>query len=178
MPFSEVNGITINYSLDQSDSAANGDLVVLINGLADDLTTWSAQIPALLAAGYTVLRYDNRGIGLTSAPPGPYTSELLAQDLHALLMHPDLADKTSRFHLLGVSMGGMIAQTYALLYPNGSEAAQGREMLSLGLCCTYAQPTVFCERMFGFWADVAVRMGVREVMRDVTLWAFTVGVVV
>ena len=117
-----------------------------------------------------VLAYDNRGIGQSSRPPGPYTAQIMAADLHALLVYLDVKD----FHLLGVSMGGMIAQTYALEYPNGSPAANGRQMLSLSLCCTYAQPSVFCLRMFDLWADMAERMSVQDVMRDVTLWAFTV----
>lgn len=117
-----------------------------VNGLADDLLTWDYQVPAFLSAGYKVLRYDNRGIGKTSAPPGPYTAEIMADDLHALLRVPDLA--IAKFHLLGVSMGGMIAQSYALKYPNGSTEAAGLEMLSLSLCCTYAEPTGFCLRMF------------------------------
>lgn len=170
MPTAEgINGIDINYQL---DGTGNGDLIVLVNGLADDLLTWEVQVPAFLDAGYRVLRYDNRGIGKSSRPPGPYTSEMMADDLHGLLLHPGL--KVKEFHLLGVSMGGMISQSYALEYPNGSSAAQGLVMLSLSLCCTYAQPTTFCSRMFDLWADMAARMSVQDVMRDVTLWAFTV----
>ena len=172
MPTADVNGITINYLLEtpNTTSESGGDYIVLINGLADDLQTWDAQVPHLLAKGYNVIRYDNRGIGRSSKPLGPYTAELMAQDLHLLL----IALETKRFHLLGVSMGGMIAQSYALAYPNGSSKADGLEMLSLSLCCTYAQPTAFCQRMFGLWADMAQRMSVQDVMRDVTLWAFTV----
>ena len=177
MPKINVNDITINYELDSPDSpsSANGNTIVLVNGLADDLQTWSAQIPAFLTAGYRVLRFDNRGIGLSSTPPGPYTAELLADDLHALLS----ALEIYAFHLLGVSMGGMIAQTYALKYAVGysngnDDNDDGRKLLSLSLCCTYAQPTPFCSRMFSLWADMARRMSVQDVMRDVTLWAFTV----
>ena len=164
MPTAEVNGISINYRFEGLDE---GDVLVLVNGLADDLTTWDYQTPAFLAAGYHVLRYDNRGIGQTSKPHGPYTSEMMADDLHALLSFL----KIDRFHLLGVSMGGMIAQSYALKYPDKSN---DRRMLSIALCCTYAQPTTFCSRMFELWADMAQRMSVQDVMRDVTLWAFTV----
>jgi 3-oxoadipate enol-lactonase len=169
MPTAEANGITLNYQLDGSH---NEDLIVLVNGLADDLLSWDGQAPAFLDAGYRVLRYDNRGIGKSSRPPGAYTSEMMADDLHGLLTYPDLNVK--QFHLLGVSMGGMIAQTYALKYPNGSPEAKGLEMLSLSLCCTYAQPTTFCSRMFALWADMASKMSVQDVMRDVMLWAFTV----
>jgi 3-oxoadipate enol-lactonase len=167
MPTAPINSISINYEIHGHQT---GTWLVLINGLADDLQTWSANIPAFTAAGYRVLAYDNRGVGKTSRPPGPYTAALLAADLHALLFHL----KIDQFHLLGVSMGGMIAQAYALAYPNGSPAAEGRQMLSLSLCCTYAQPSIFCERMFDLWAEMAQRMSVQDVMRDVTLWAFTV----
>ena len=169
MPTAEVNSITINYSLEGSDDA---DLIVLVNGLADDLLTWDGQVQALLSAGYRILRYDNRGIGKSARPSGPYTSEMMANDLHALLLHPDVNAK--EFHLLGVSMGGMISQSYALKYPNGSPQAKDLKMLSLSLCCTYAQPTTFCSRMFALWADMAAKMSVADVMRDVMLWAFTV----
>lgn len=170
MPQIQANDITINYEIEGLPSA---DLVVLINGLADDRTTWSSQIPALLKAGYQVLSYDNRGIGQTSRPKGPYTAELLADDLHALLQKLDIKSA----HFLGISMGGMILQSYALRYPNStsSSAKQGDiEIKSLTLACTYAQPTPFCSRMFSLWADMAQRMSVQDVMRDVTLWAFTV----
>ncbi|KAK0256463.1 hypothetical protein LTS09_008578 [Friedmanniomyces endolithicus] len=169
MPTVEANNITINYRLDAPDTSH--DLVVLINGLADDLSTWDYQVPALLKANYRVLRYDNRGIGKTSRPSGPYTSDLLADDLHALINALEIHEG---FHLLGVSMGGMVAQSYALRYPNPQNSKTGRRLLSLSLCCTYAQPTTFCSRMFALWAEMAQRMSVQAVMRDVTLWAFTV----
>ena len=86
MPTASVNGIDINYSLE-----GDGDrTIVLVNGLADDLNTWELQMADLLAAGYRVLRFDNRGVGLSSAPPGPYTSRLLADDAKALVDHLEL----------------------------------------------------------------------------------------
>src|SRR5438270_2510164 len=67
---------------------------------------------------------------------------------------------------MGLSMGGMIAQEYALAYPG--------DLRSVAFACTYAAPGPFCSRMFAMWADMAPRLGVPFVMRDVTLWAFTV----
>lgn len=157
MPTASVNGININYAID----GAGEETVVLVNGLADDLETWAYQIPALHAAGYRVLRFDNRGIGQSDKPSGPYSSELLADDAKALVDALGLTD----FHMMGVSMGGMIAQTYALKYPG--------DLRSLTLACTYAAPGPFCSRMFAMWADAAQVLGVPFVMRDVTLWAFT-----
>ena len=69
------------------------------------------------------------------------------------------------FHLVGTSMGGMIAQEYAIAY--------GSDLKSVTLSSTYAAPGPFCSRMFPMWADMAPRLGVPFVMRDVTLWAFT-----
>jgi 3-oxoadipate enol-lactonase len=109
-----------------------------------------------------VLRFDNRGIGGTSKPAGPYTSRMLADDAKALVDHLDISD----FHLMGVSMGGMIAQEYAIAY--------GADLRSVTLACTYAAPGPFCSRMFAMWADLAPVLGVPFVMRDVALWAFTV----
>lgn len=168
MPTVDVNSLSLSYTI---SGPPTGTWLVLINGLADDRQTWSANTPAFTSAGYRVLAYDNRGIGQSSRPnDGPFTADLMASDLHALLLHLDITN----FHLLGVSMGGMIAQAYALEYPNSSPAAAGRTILSLSLCCTYSQPSPFCERMFALWAEMAAKMGVRDVMRDVTLWAFTV----
>jgi 3-oxoadipate enol-lactonase len=157
MPTVSVGDIDINYVLEGDGR----ETVVLVNGLADDLTTWDFQVPALLAAGYRVLRFDNRGIGSTSKPAGPYTSAQLANDTKGLVT----ALGISRFHLMGVSMGGMIAQAYALKHPE--------DLTSLTLACTYAAPGPFCGRMFAMWGELAPVLGVPFVMRDVTLWAFT-----
>ena len=118
MPTAHVNGITINYQLEGDGP----ETIVLINGLADDLASWDFQVPALLDAGLRVLRFDNRGIGATDKPAGPYTSRLLADDAKALVDHLGLTD----FHLMGVSMGGMIAQEYALAYGGRPEVPDAR----------------------------------------------------
>src|SRR6266568_5031106 len=124
MPSTSVNGIEIVYELE----GEGPETVVLVNGLADTLETWAFQIEALLGAGYRVLRFDNRGVGRTSKPPGPYTTQQFAHDTKALVDALGIAD----FHLLGVSMGGMIAQEYAIAHPG--------DLRSLTLACTYAAP--------------------------------------
>ena len=158
MPVARVNDIELTYKLEGDGE----DTIVLVNGLADDLETWVLQVDDFLAAGYRVLRFDNRGIGSSSKPAGPYSSRMLADDAKAL------ADSLgiTGFHLMGVSMGGMIAQEYALAYP--------ADLRSVTFACTYAAPGPFCSRMFSMWADMAPVLGVPFVMRDVTLWAFTV----
>ena len=158
MPTASVNGIEINYRLEGDGP----ETIVLINGLADDLETWALQMDDLLGAGYRVLRFDNRGVGASSAPSGPYTSRMMADDAKALVDELGL----SGFHLMGVSMGGMISQEYALAY--------GADLKSAAFACTYAAPGPFCSRMFSMWADMAPINGVPFIMRDVLLWAFTV----
>ncbi|HVI37506.1 MAG TPA: alpha/beta hydrolase [Gaiellales bacterium] len=158
MPTESVNGIDINYRLE-----GDGDrTLVLVNGLADDLESWALQMDDLLGAGYRVLRFDNRGVGSSSAPPSPYTTRLFAEDAKALIDRLDLGT----VDMMGVSMGGMIAQEYALAYPGA--------LRSVTFACTYAAPGPFCSRMFSMWADMAPVNGVPFIMRDVTLWAFTV----
>src|ERR1022692_2823966 len=128
MPIARVNDIEINYRL-EGDGA---ETIVLINGLADDLETWALQMDDLLAAGYRVLRFDNRGIGASSKPAGPYSIRMLADDAKALVDDLGITD----FHLMGVSMGGMISQEYALAY--------GSDLRSVTFGCTYAAPGPFC----------------------------------
>jgi pimeloyl-ACP methyl ester carboxylesterase len=157
MPVARVNDIELNYLLEGDGE----ETIVLVNGLADDHQTWVLQVDDFLAEGYRVLRFDNRGIGASSKPAGPYSSRMLADDAKALVDSLGITD----FHLMGVSMGGMIAQEYTLAYP--------ADLRSATFACTYAAPGPFCSRMFSMWADMAPVLGVPFVMRDVTLWAFT-----
>ena len=159
MPTVQINGITLNYEIDGADTAK--ETIVLINGLADDLQSWGFQIPALVDAGFRVLRFDNRGIGKSDRPAGPYTSKQMAADAKALVDTLGLKN----FHLMGVSMGGMISEEYALAYPG--------DLKSLTLACTYGKADAFCQTMFAMWADLARQISVPFVMRDVALWAFT-----
>ena len=157
MPMTTANGVDLHYELDGDGE----DTIVMINGLADDLETWVLQMEDFLGAGYRILRIDNRGVGKSSAPPGPYTSRMLADDAKAVVDELGL----SGFHLIGTSMGGMIAQEYAINH--------GDDLASATFSSTYAAPGPFCSRMFSMWHDMATITGVPFIMRDVTLWAFT-----
>jgi 3-oxoadipate enol-lactonase len=169
MPLLETTpGINLNYLLQEPENQANAELIVLIAGLAAPLSAWAAQTPSFLNAGYKVLTYDNRGVGQSSYPPGPYNIAEMANDLKALVrkLNLDCEDgRTERFHLLGISMGGMIAQEYALRWP--------QDIQTLTLACTYAAPGPYCSRLFGLWRDMAAQMGVKHVMRDSLLRFFT-----
>jgi 3-oxoadipate enol-lactonase len=98
------NGISINYRVEGS-----GPWVTLSHSLSCDLTMWDG-LTAALAPHFTVLRYDTRGHGGSSAPEGPYGFDVLTADLVALLD----ALKVERTHYVGLSMGGMIGQHFAL----------------------------------------------------------------
>ena len=101
------NGIDINYTID-----GEGPWLAMSHSLACNLHMWDEEAKRL-SKRYKVLRYDTRGHGESSAPAGAYTLELLADDLHALLQ----ALGVQSAHFVGLSMGGMIGQTYALKYP-------------------------------------------------------------
>jgi 3-oxoadipate enol-lactonase len=81
MPVARVNEIELNYKL----KGDGEETIVLVNGLADHLETWALPTGDLLSAGYRVLRFDNRGIGASSKPPGPYSSRMLTDDAKALV---------------------------------------------------------------------------------------------
>jgi 3-oxoadipate enol-lactonase len=95
------------------DEQGQGEPVLLIMGLGWASNMWHRTRP-VLAARHRTLAFDNRGAGRSDVPPGPYSMALLASDAAAVL---DAAG-VERAHLLGASMGGMIAQEFALQYPN------------------------------------------------------------
>jgi 3-oxoadipate enol-lactonase len=103
------NGIEVNYELHGKEGAP---WLVLSHSLACSVRMWDPQIAALKDQ-YRILAYDTRGHGASEAPAGPYSLEMLADDLFALLNQ--LKIKTA--HFCDLSMGGMIGQTFALKYP-------------------------------------------------------------
>jgi pimeloyl-ACP methyl ester carboxylesterase len=112
MPRIRVRDLNIHYEF---AGAETGDLVVLIMGLGGDHQAWlPAQVPSLTAAGYRCLLFDNRDVGQTDASPVPaYTVRTFADDTAGLLQ----ALGIERAHIVGGSMGGLIAQELALNYP-------------------------------------------------------------
>jgi 3-oxoadipate enol-lactonase len=101
------NGIDINYEIQ-----GEGPWVTMSHSLACNLHMWDDQM-AVLTKKYKVLRFDTRGHGESGAPDGEYTFEQLAADAKGLLD----ALQIRQTHWIGLSMGGMIAQAFALKYP-------------------------------------------------------------
>src|SRR5215831_18531284 len=124
MPFARVNGIRLYYHWHGAEA---GLPVVLVMGLGGDSTAWPFQLAAL-APRHRVLVFDNRGAGQSSAPDVAYTTRGMAADLLALLDGLGVA----RAHLLGLSLGGAIAQEAVIAAPE--------RFASLQLHATWAGP--------------------------------------
>ena len=105
----KANGIEVYYEIHGKEGAP---WLVLSHSLACSVRMWDPQIEAL-KGDYRILAYDTRGHGATTATGGAYTLDLLADDLYFLLKEL----KISSAHYCGLSMGGMIGQTFALKYP-------------------------------------------------------------
>ena len=129
-----VGEISMHFSLSGPDDAP---VVCLNHCFGADLEYWDRHLPAF--EGFRVLRYDTRGHGRSDVPPGPYSLEMLAADVAGL----QDALGIERVHFCGVSIGGQVAQTFALARPE--------RMLSLILvntACEYddAQRRLWRER--------------------------------
>jgi 3-oxoadipate enol-lactonase len=134
MTFARANGIVLHYQvLGRSD----GPTLVFINSLGSDFRIWQDVVPAFLER-FRVVLYDERGHGLSDAPPAPYTMDDHVDDLLALL---DLLE-IGRAAFVGLSVGGMIAQRIVIRAPERVQA--------LVLCCTAAKigtPETWAERI-------------------------------
>jgi len=120
MPRARVNGIDIDYRID-----GRGDPLVLIMGFGGPKDGWLFQRRPF-GKHFQVVTFDNRGVGRSSKPPGPYSMQMMADDAVGLMDHLGI-DTT---HVVGVSMGGMIAQHVALSHPE--------RVRKLVLGCTFA----------------------------------------
>lgn len=105
------HGVKIAYEL-----RGEGEPLVLVHGLAYDRRGWG-PFPDLLAERFRVVLIDNRGVGESDAPPGPYTVAQMADDVRAVLDHAGI----DRSNVFGVSLGGYIAQEFALTWPERVE---------------------------------------------------------
>lgn len=92
--------------------SGTGEAIVLIHGVGADLENWDGVVAAL-GDGFDILRYDLRGHGESSKPPGPYSLDDFVEDLRGLLQDNEI-DKA---HIVGFSLGGLVAQGFALKHP-------------------------------------------------------------
>jgi len=105
------------------DEQGDGEPLLLIMGLGYPSDAWYRTRP-VLAEEFRTIAFDNRGVGRTEMPPGPYPIAVMASDAAAVLD----AVGVENAHVFGFSMGGMIAQEFALQYP--------QRVRSLVLGCT------------------------------------------
>ncbi|MFX1470521.1 MAG: alpha/beta fold hydrolase [Promethearchaeota archaeon] len=103
----KVNGIEICYEI-----FGEGYPIILIQGFGARKEDFKCQIPAL-SEYFKVITFDNRGVGKSERVNEPYTMETLADDIKELLNFLEI----KKTHILGTSMGGIIAQQFTLLYP-------------------------------------------------------------
>jgi 3-oxoadipate enol-lactonase len=133
MPSTQVNGIDLYY-----EETGSGPPLLLIAGLGGNTLGWAMLLPAL-AEHFRVIAFDNRGAGRSSAPAGPNTTGQLADDTAVLLDRLGI----ERTHVIGLSMGGMIAQELALAHPERVDR--------LVLYSTVARPRL---ATFGPWLSI------------------------
>ena len=100
-------GVGIGYEV-----LGEGEPLVLVHGLAYDRAGWG-RLPELLARSFRVVLIDNRGVGESDAPEGPYAVSQMAADVAAVVDDAGM----ERTNLFGVSLGGYIAQEFTLTYP-------------------------------------------------------------
>lgn len=158
MAMTAANGLEMFYKRHGEDGAAP---LLVIAGLGSHSGAFSFQIPAF-AEHFNVVRFDNRGAGRTSAPDEPYSMRQMADDCAALLNSLEIP----RAHVLGVSMGGMIAQELAINHPD--------RVNRLVLACTRAKPSA--SRVLASSVQAAIRrtdVGARERAAYDMAWGYT-----
>lgn len=120
MPKAGVEGVELYY-----ERTGDGEPLLLIQGMSGTHLAWGRPFLSALEQSFSCLVFDNRGVGSSSPAEAPFRIAELAADTAGLLD----ALGIERAHVLGISMGGMIAQQLALAHPE--------RLLSLTLGCTY-----------------------------------------
>ena len=121
MPIAKIGDININYSIQ-----GTGEPIVMIMGFGSAMEGWHFQIP-FFSKYYRVVTLDNRGVGGSDKPMGPFTTRMMADDVIRLMDYLEIG----KAHIVGASMGGMIAQEISINYPE--------RVNKLVLACTYAK---------------------------------------
>jgi len=121
MPIIKAGDININYKIE-----GKGEPLVMIMGFGATLDGWNSQAP-FFAKHFKVVTFDNRGVGKSDKPNGPYTTAIMAEDTVHLMDSLGI----EKSHILGASMGGLIAQELAINHPE--------RVNKLVLACTFAR---------------------------------------
>jgi pimeloyl-ACP methyl ester carboxylesterase len=155
MPYARINKIDLYY-----ETHGYGDPVLFIPGLGSDAGTYAHFLPSVVDS-YKVIIVENRGSGRSAKPTGEYSTQMMAEDAVALLEHLGI----QRAHVVGKSMGGMIAQIVAARHP---------EMVrSLVLACTVMTHDSYGKEMLGIGRILAQKGGLFETYRLAFLLSYS-----
>jgi 3-oxoadipate enol-lactonase len=151
MPTIEANGQTLYHEVH-----GEGEPLLLVMGLAADTMAWAMQVPAF-SARYRTIIFDNRDVGQSSMAAGPYEITDMAQDTLALADGLQLES----FHLVGVSMGGAIAQEVALAAPD--------RVRTLTLAMTWPRGGAWAAKLSELWSARVEHMSREERVDELML---------
>jgi len=140
MPVAKANGINLYY-----DTCGRGEPLVMIMGFAGSHAGWIFQ-RRFFRKHFRVITFDNRGVGRTGKPAGPYSIRVMAEDTLGLMDCLGI----EKAHILGVSMGGYIAQELAINHPE--------RVRKLVLGCTYSHQ----DETSGHTAEYYERIGLAD----------------
>jgi 3-oxoadipate enol-lactonase len=148
------DGTRIYYEL---SGRAEGEPVLMLQGLGTDSRGWILQRRAV-GRRHRVVVVDNRGVGRSDVPPGPYDLVVMAADAVAVLDHAGFRDT----HVVGVSMGGILAQILAVAYPE--------RVRSLVLTATSCRHHPWRRELLADWDEVARHQGMRALLGRSMRW--------
>jgi pimeloyl-ACP methyl ester carboxylesterase len=121
MPLASINGIHISYQVE-----GEGEPLIMIMGFTASRIGWMPQ-RRFFRKYFRIITFDNRGAGKSDKPPGPYSTRMMAEDTVKLMD----ALGIEKAHIMGLSMGGMIAQELAINH--------AQRVMKLVLAATYAR---------------------------------------
>lgn len=154
MPYTQTNGISMYY-----EEHGSGDPLVLIMGITARGNVWEKHLEAW-KTHFRCIAPDNRGVGLTDKPQGPYTSAMMADDYDGLMDSLGI----SQARVVGCSMGSIIAQQLALRHP-------GR-VRSMVMMCPWARCDRYARNVFRHLADSKARLRPEEFATYIQLLIF------
>jgi 3-oxoadipate enol-lactonase len=141
-------------------SGGGPETIALVPGLGLPGAAWG-DVADRLAGRYRLVVVDPRGSGASDKPDIPYTADLVAADLRSVLE----AAEAESAHIIGLSMGGMIAQDFALRFP--------AMVQSLVLLSTFAAPDAWFKRLFAARRQLIESVGIVEHFRIYLMFVFS-----